>query len=79
MWRCHGQQQGQSHSKKCSLIFVCVGLNGADGRKPPKFQLPQVEPVTRLMAEAGPKAFVGKIAWSNCFWSIRMRYHWNRV
>ena len=67
------------HAQKCSLIFVCVGLNGADRRKLPKFQLPQVERVTRLMAEAGPRAFLGKIDLSNYFWSIRMPYRWNRV
>ena len=54
-----------------------MGLNDADGRKPPKLHLPQVEQVTRLMATAGPKAFRGKIF--NCFWSIRMPYRWCRV
>ena len=67
------------NSQKCALIFACVGLNVADWRKPPKFRLPQVEQVTRLMAEAGRKAFLGKIDLSNCFWSIRMPYRWSRV
>ena len=63
-------------SQKCALIFACEGLNDADGRKPPKFHLPQVEQVTPLMATAGPKAVLGKIDPSNCFWSIRMPYRW---
>ena len=67
------------NSQKCALFFACVGLNDADGRKPPKFHLPQVEQVTRLMATAGPKAFSGKFDVSNCFWSIRMPYRWCRV
>ena len=67
------------NSQKRALIFACVGLNDADGRKPPKFHLPRVEQVTRLMATTGPKAFVGKIDLSNCFWSIRMPYRWCRV
>ena len=60
------------HSQKCALTFACVGLNDAHWRKPPKFRLPQVEQVTRLMADAGHKAFLGKTDLSNCFWSIRM-------
>ena len=67
------------NSQKCALFFACVGLNDADWRKPPKFRLPQVEQVTRLMADAGHKAFLGKIDLSNCFWSIRMPYRWCRV
>ena len=67
------------NSQKCALIFACVGLNGVDGRKPPKFHLPQVEQVTRLMATTGHKTFLGKIDLSNCFWSIRMPYRWRRV
>ena len=35
--------------------------------------------MTRLMATAGSKAFLGKIDLSNCFWSIRMPYCWCRV
>ena len=61
------------NSQKCALIFACVGLNDADLRKPPKFRLPHVEQVTRLMANAGHKAFLGKIDLCNCFWSIRYR------
>ena len=67
------------NSQKCALIFACVGLNDADWRKPPKFRLPHIEQVTRLMAEAGHKAFLGKIDLSNCFWSIRMLYKWCKV
>ena len=67
------------NSQTCALIFECVGLNDAGWRKPPKFRLPQVEQVTRLMANAGHKAFLGKINLSNCFWSIRMPYRWCRV
>ena len=67
------------NSQKCALIFACVGLNDADWRKPPKFRLPQVEQVTRLMADASRKGFLGKIDPSNCFWSIRMPYRWCRV
>ena len=67
------------NSQKCALIFACVGLDDADGRKPPKFHLPQVEQVTRLMATAGPKAFLREIDLSNCFLSIRMPYRWCRV
>ena len=67
------------NSQKCALIFACVGLNDADWRKPPKFRLPQVQQVTRLMADAGHKAFLGKIDLSDCFWSIRMPYKWCRV
>ena len=54
------------NSQKCALIFACVGLNDADWRKLPKFPLPQVEQVTRLMAAAGHKAFLWKIDLSNC-------------
>ena len=67
------------NSRKCALIFACVGLNNADWRKLPEFRLPQVEQVTRLTADAGHKAFLGKIDLSNCFWSIRMPYRWCRV
>ena len=56
-----------------------MGLSDADGRKPPKIHLPQVEQVTRLMATAGPKAFLGKIDLSNCLWSVCMPYCWCRV
>ena len=31
------------------------------------------------MADAGHKAFLGKIDLSNCLWSIRMPYRWCRV
>ena len=67
------------NSQKCALIFACVGLNDANWRKPPKFRLPKVEQVTRLMADAGHKVFLGKIDVSNCFWSIHMPYKWCRV
>ena len=67
------------NSQKCALIFACVGLNDAEWRKPPQFCLPQVEQVTRLMADASHKAFLGKIDLSNCFWSICMPYKWCRV
>ena len=67
------------NSQKCALIFACVGFNDAEWCKPAKFRLPAIEQVTRLMADSGHMAFLGKIDLSNCFWSIRMPYRWCRV
>ena len=59
-------------SQKCALLFAYVGRNKADGRKPARFQLPQIEKVVRMLATAGPQAYLTKLDIANCFWSIRM-------
>ena len=75
----HGTRVIPKSSQKCSVIFACVGINKADGRKPTRFKLPQKERVVCLLPGTRAKAFLAKLVIADYFWSIRMLPRRRRV